>query len=269
MSSRFIRFAIGAILAAGLAVGSSYLGARAGMHYKMNRLLYELPQGESVRAAVREALGIQKSYSAGEQDLWIVLSVAPGKRDGYYVDIGSADGVVHSNSYILDQLGWKGICVDPFPSNMARRTCQMVKQPVFSESGRTVSFRQAGENGGITTTLDRSKEIAASAALVEFVTTTIDEILEKSKAPRHIDYMSIDVEGAEFEALKGLSFDKHEVDAITIEHNDEKEKRESIRQLLESKGYVRVRSWLTDDWYLRRELAKNYEFRLDWGFRNF
>jgi len=239
------------------------------MDYKMNRLLYELPQGESVRAAIRHALGIQKSYAQGEQDLWIALAVAPGKRDGYYVDVGSADGVVHSNTYVLDQLGWKGICVDPFPTNMGRRTCQMVKQPVFSESGKKVAFRDAGENGGIATTLDRSKEIAASAPLVEFTTITIDDILQKGNAPRHIDYLSIDVEGAEFEALKGLSLDKYEVDAITIEHNDEKEKRESIQHLLESKGFVRVRSWLTDDWYLRKDLAKHYEFRLDWGFRNF
>jgi hypothetical protein len=97
------------------------------------------------------------------------------------------------------------------------------------------------------------------------VTTTLDEILGKANAPRHIDFMSIDIEGAEFEALRGLSFDKYEVDAFAIEHNNEKEKREHIRQLLESKGYIRVRSWLTDDWYVRRD--PGYEFTLDLGFR--
>lgn len=269
MSSRLVKILIGFIVVAGLVIGASYLGARAGMQYKMNRLLYELPQKESMQSAIQETLGIQKRYSAGEQDMWIALAVAPGKKDGYYVDIGSADGVIHSNSYVLDRMGWKGICVDPFPTNMGGRTCQMIKQPVFNTSGQKVSFRDAGENGGIATTLDRSKEIAASAPLVDFITISIDDLLQKGNAPKHIDYMSIDVEGAEFEALQGLSFDKYQVDAITIEHNDEKQKRESIRQLLESKGYVRVRSWLTDDWYLLKDLAKHYEFRLDWGFRDF
>ena len=77
--------------------------------------------------------------------------------------------------------------------------------------------------------------------------------------------MSLDVEGAELEALRGLSLDRYEVGAFTIEHNNENEKREAMRQILENKGYMRVRSWLTDDWYVLRD--PGYEFRLDWGFR--
>jgi hypothetical protein len=115
--------------------------------------------------------------------------------------------------------------------------------------------------------MDRYKDKNASAPLVDFVTATLDEILEKAKAPRHIDYLSIDVEGAELEVLRGLSFDKYEVDALTIEHNNETQKREAMRQLLESKGYERVRSWVMDDWYVRKALAGRYEFLLQSGPR--
>ena len=48
------------------------------------------------------------------------------------------------------------------------------------------------------------------------------------------------------------------VGALTIEHNYEVEKRESIRKLMEAKGYVRVRSWEVDDWYVHRDLARQY-----------
>jgi FkbM family methyltransferase len=212
-----------------------------------------------------QTLGIQKTYAQAQQDLWVALAVAPGKRDGYYVDVGSADGIFHSNTKLLDSMGWNGVCIDPFPSNMETRTCQLFRQPVFSVSGKDVEFRAAGENGGIADTMGRTAGQAAKAPLVHFVTATLDEILEKAKAPRHIDFMSIDVEGAEFEALRGLSLDKYDVDAFAIEHNNETEKREHIRQLLEGRGYVRVRSWITDDWYLHRD--PGYEFVLDWGFR--
>ena len=266
MTNRF-RITLGFIVVAGLAIASAYLGARVGMNYKQNHLLFELSQRDSLVEALQQAFGIHKYHAAGQQDMWVALAVEPGKRDGYYVDVGSADGIVHSNTYVFDRMGWKGICIDPFPTNMGSRTCQMFRQPVFSESGKKVSFRAAGENGGIIDTMNRYKENTSNAPLVEFVTATLDEILDKAKAPRHIDYMSIDVEGAELDALRGFSLDKYEVDAFTIEHNNEKEKRELMRQLLESKGYSRVRSWVVDDWYVRRDLANRYEFNLEWGFR--
>src|SRR5437016_4849437 len=132
--SQALRRFIAVTLIAALAVGSGYLGARVGILYRTNRLLFELSKKESLRQAVRLALGIQKHFAAAEQDLWVAFCVAPGKRDGYYVDVGSSDGVIHSNSNLFDQMGWKGICIDPFPSGMEHRTCQMFRQPVFSES---------------------------------------------------------------------------------------------------------------------------------------
>jgi len=261
------RLLIRGVWIAALSLGSAYLGARVGMIYKMNRVLLELPVADSVVAALEQALHIRKWYAAGRQDMWVALSVAPGKRDGFYVDVGSADGVVDSNTYVFDRMGWKGICIDPFPANMGQRTCQMFRQPVFSESGRKVEFRVAGENGGIVDTMNRYKDSHPRANVVELVTATLDEILTRAKAPRHIDYLSIDVEGAELEVLRGFSIDRYEVDALTIEHNNEPVKREAMRQWLESKGYERVRSWIVDDWYVRKPLARRYEFTLDSGFR--
>ena len=145
-SSNRSRITLGLIVAAGLAITSAYFGARVGMNYKQNRLLLELSKRDSLSAALQKAFGIRKYHAAGQQDMWVALAVEPGKRDGYYVDVGSADGVLHSNSYIFDRMGWKGICIDPFPTNMGNRTCQIFRQPVFSESGKKVSFRAAGEN---------------------------------------------------------------------------------------------------------------------------
>jgi FkbM family methyltransferase len=240
---------------AAVTLAAFYLGAWFGRYYERQSVCFALPRAGNIQTSLRRILGLQKSYAQFEQDLWIALVIAPGKRDGFYVDVGSADGEHISNTKLLDEMNWKGICIDPFPTNMQRRTCQVFSQPVFRESGKTVSFRTAGEMGGIAEDLGKYKDATSRVKTVELVTATLDEILVKGHAPKHIDYMSIDIEGAEYDALLGLSLDQYQIGAFTIEHNFEGEKRENIRKLLTEKGYVRVGAWGVDDWYVHRDIA--------------
>lgn len=258
-------FALAGLLAAVLA--SFYFGTRVGRIYEFHRTVYELPRSENLNASFRRVLNLQPIYGQFQQDLWVALKVGHGKKDGYYVDVGAADGVENSNTNLLDQMGWKGVCIDPFARNMQRRTCQVFQQPVFSESGKKVQFRAAGDLGGIDSDLGTHKAVASKAPLVEFVTATLDEILEKAKAPKWIDYMNIDVEGAEYDVLRGFSLDRYQVGSFTIEHNYETEKRELIRKLMEAKGYVRVRSWEVDDWYVHPTLASQYNTFITYSSR--
>lgn len=56
---------------------------------------------------------MKKSYSQIGQDLF-VLNHYNNKRNGYYVDIGSYDGVNFSNTYLLEKdYDWIGICIEP------------------------------------------------------------------------------------------------------------------------------------------------------------
>jgi FkbM family methyltransferase len=209
-----------------------------------------MDQRTALSLSIKRVLRLQPSYSENLQDLWVKYVVAPGKTNGYYLDVGSADGISGSNSKLLDDLGWKGVCIDPFPKNMSTRTCQLFKQPVFDVSGQKVQFRDAGFLGGIETTIRGKGETKVQQApLVEFTTATLDEILAKANAPNNIDFMSIDIEGAEYAALHGLSFDRYKIEAIALENDGEPE-RSKIRSLLESKGYKLVRTWKTDDWYV-------------------
>jgi FkbM family methyltransferase len=234
-------------------------GFGAGRTYERYRFVYGAPAGEALRGALAKVAGREKSYGQFDQDLWVTHGVAPGKRNGYYLDVGSADGEIISNTKLLDSLGWKGICVDPFPKNMSKRSCQVFAQPAFSESGKKVLFRAAGDLGGIVQDLDRYKAAVAQAPLVEFVTTTLDEILAKAHAPEYIDYMNLDVEGAEFDVLRGLSLDRYQFGSLTVEHNYDAANRERIHEMLAAKGYVRVRSWEVDDWYVHPSVAPRYK----------
>ena len=56
---------------------------------------------------------------------------------------------------------------------------------------------------------------------MELTTTTLGDILERTKAPPLIHFMSLDIEGAELEALKGFPLTKYKIGALAVEHNDE------------------------------------------------
>jgi hypothetical protein len=61
--------------------------------------------------------------------------------------------------------------------------------------------------------------------------------------------MSLDIEGAELDALRGLSLDRYRFGAMAIEHNYEESKRTQIRQLLKQHGYENVHTYRRDDFY--------------------
>jgi len=93
----------------------------------------------------------------------------------------------------------------------------------------------------------------------EFTTVTLGDILERAKAPRFINFMSMDIEGGEFEALKGFPFDKYKIGALAIEHGFREPKRSDIKALMENHGYKRLYSLVQDDLYVPAE-----NFRTVW-----
>jgi Methyltransferase FkbM domain len=241
------------ILSASIAgVSAGYVGLKVGPTYETNRQCCSLPRFTNLFLSLKELAGFLEFHSQMDQDRWIVHGVFPGVTNGYFVDVGSGDGVQASNTKVLEDLGWSGLCIDPFPTNMDKRTCTMFKEVVDSAAGRKVQFRAAGFIGGIENYLGVLKEsdYAKQAEVVELTTTTLEDILDRAKAPNFIHYINLDIEGAELEALKGFPFSKYKVGAFTIEHNHEEPKRSQIKALLESHGYRRVREVEQDDYYV-------------------
>lgn len=233
-----------------ISLGSAYAGLRAGQQMERNRQCCQIPARRNLPLSLREVLGLAPPFhSQIGQDKWVIETMFPGESNGFFLDVGSADGTQLSNSKALEERGWTGICVDPFPKNMEGRTCRMFKDVVFSEPGKKVSFQAAGEIGGVTDTLGALKGSALAAPAVELTTTTLTAILAEANAPELIHFMSLDIEGAELEALKAFPFDKHRIGAMAVEHNFEEPKRSDIQLLMGRHGYERVHSWQQDDFY--------------------
>src|SRR5574342_721726 len=79
------------------ALAAGYVGLKVGPIYDKNRRGCEPPRLTNLFFSIKEKSGFLKFYSETVQDRWIVLCVFPGVTNGYFVDVGSGDGVQDSN----------------------------------------------------------------------------------------------------------------------------------------------------------------------------
>jgi FkbM family methyltransferase len=217
--------------------------------YDLNRVCCDLSLPQALRLTWEEAIGGRSFPSEIGQDKWVIARMFPGVTDGFFLDVGSGHGTIGSNTKALEERGWSGICVDPFPVHMEGRTCAMAKEVVSSTSGKTVKFHTHSGLGGIADTLGKWKEEAQKSPAVELTTVTLAHILEREKAPPFIHFLSLDIEGAELDALRGIPFDRYRFGAMAIEHNEEEPKRTDILRFLEGHGYRRTHTYKQDDFY--------------------
>jgi FkbM family methyltransferase len=244
------------LLMVGAASVGAYLGHRAGRFEAFHEFVGIEDARDRRTGAIRHAFGLDEFKGVTGQDLWVLHSVHPGVTDGFFVDLGSADGVRISNTWALERNGWTGICIDPFPRNMAGRKCQVFAEAVDNIGGETVRFQNPGNySGGLVTyagwwVSDEHKQDA-----VEVKTATLADILRRAKAPAYIHYLNVDIEGAEYMALRDFPFNEYEFGAITIEHNSLEDRRAEIRELLVRNGYRLEWAIRDQDWYLRADTA--------------
>lgn len=195
------------------------------------------------------------------QDLW-VLERCGHKRSGFFVEFGAADGVLLSNSWLLEtHMGWSGICAEPNPKFFERlqrnRRCQVTDACIGATTGEAIEFLLAEEYGGMVSDMSRDHHAqrrqayyAETSNRVRLVTESLDDLLRRLNAPREIDYLSIDTEGSELAILSAFPFDRWNIRLLTVEHNFSAD-RERIHELLSAHGYERTEAqW--DDWYERR-----------------
>lgn len=192
------------------------------------------------------------------QDLW-ALERTNYKRGGFFVEFGATDGVLLSNTWLLEkEFGWNGILAEPnpkfFEKLQSNRSCQVSNACIGARTGDEVEFVFAAEYGGVKSDLlkgPHTKRTLGYASQEEYcaqlTTISLHDFLLSVHAPRDIDYISIDTEGSEFEILQTFPFPFWNVSLFTIEHNYT-EQRSEIHSLMKRNGYFRVEAEF-DDWY--------------------
>jgi len=194
-----------------------------------------------------ELKNVEISESQCGQDLW-VLRTLNYKKNGFFVDVGAAHYQKLNNTYYLEkEFEWDGICIEGnilfFDELMKNRKCKCINKYVSTDTNLTKVHHATTTPGderdhgfgdflqdyntGITETIGYS--LVKPALLME--------ILDECNAPQIIDYLSIDIEGADFPVLKTIDFNKHIFRTITIEDNTPAYTA-SIIHFLNNHGYV-------------------------------
>jgi FkbM family methyltransferase len=199
------------------------------------------------------------SKSQLRQDLFALCHLG-FKRNGYFVEFGATNGRDLSNTYLMEkELGWDGILAEPakvWHADLKKnRNCNIETSCIWKDTNSTLTFNQvaAPELSTISSYSDTDlhKQARKEGNTYEVKTISLSDLLLKYKAPKQIDYLSIDTEGSEYEILSSFDFSEYTFGVITCEHNYTP-MRHKIHSLLSSQGYKRVLEDLSffDDWYV-------------------
>ena len=231
---------------------------------RLNRLeIHKLLMDDDVRFISYCLARRDCSRSQIMQDLWVCFELGE-KAGGYFVEFGATNGIKNSNTWFLEKkLGWQGILAEPNPiwhHDLAiNRTAFIEHRCISSKSDNIVAFITTNNTDPELSAIasfskgDHFAETRSQGNHIQIETISLDDLLNKYKAPLLIDYISIDTEGSELEILSTYSFN-HKFKTISIESNPKNEKE--IHDLLSSKGYKRVFKQFSqwDSWYVSAEL---------------
>lgn len=163
------------------------------------------------------------SYAQNREDvlLWRVL-----KRDrGFYVDVGAADPVDLSVTKAFYDRGWRGLNVEPQPHYHAALTSDRPRDITLSvvcaaESGELTFYELPDRPGWSTTDADTAADLRGRGERMTeraVPAVTLAELCAEYAPPEGIDFLKIDVEGAEKTVLEGADFARFRPRVLVVE----------------------------------------------------
>lgn len=168
-----------------------------------------------------------KSYSQEGEDM-ILRRLFERQDTGFYVDVGAHHPFRFSNTYFFYKLGWKGINIDAMPGSMAYfqrfRPRDINLETPISNNGAILTYYVFNEPAlnSFSRELSRERENKNNGYFIQreisLKTVKLAEILAKYLPPNTlIDFLSIDVEGLDFEVLKSNDWDRYRPKVILVE----------------------------------------------------
>ena len=166
------------------------------------------------------------SYAQNLEDYHLSLLFA-GEPPGTYVDVGGGHPVADNVSFYFYLKGWRGLVVEPqsklasiyAPVRPRDHTVSMLAGATDGE----MEFHTVDKLHGFSTTI-KSHAAGAQAFGVGYSTTRLpvrrlSTLLDEAQITQ-IDFLKIDVEGAEADVLAGIDWRRHRPRVIVIEAVD-------------------------------------------------
>lgn len=186
-------------------------------------------------------------------DRWIAEYIFPGKRNGYFLEAGAANGHAGSSCYVLEKhFGWTGICVEPHddffrelvparPNSAHENVCLAGKAGMVSFVEGTGDPSQPYYSGIRENLMCKAggPAVVQSGRIIAKQAFPLAEILDKHGAPSVIDYGAFDIEGSELEVLATFPLSRYAFRALSLEWGAS---IDPLLPVLTAAGYREVRN---------------------------
>ena len=213
------------------------------------------------------------SYSQAGEDLIVDFIVKAMRIDRVtYLDIGAHHPILFSNTYLLYKLGYRGVLVEPDP-DLSAAIKRVRPEDVCVEAGVGLEAAAASKFYLMSTrTLNTFSETEANRyramgshrieKVLDIPMITLDQILTERFSEAAPSFISIDVEGLDFEVLSTLNFNKHRPAIVCIEtlrysETREESKDERIAEAMNGNGYFAFADTYINTIFVNTELWKS------------
>lgn len=196
----------------------------------------------------------EQYHSQWKQDKFLEETIFKGHKEGVFVDVGAHDGVTINNTLFFEKKhGWTGINVEPIKSvydklNTNRPNCTNLNCAISEQEGELNFICNEGYTemlSGLENHYDQRhhqrneneiRQMGGVKKVIKVPTKRLETVFEDNNI-KHVNYLSIDVEGAEYSVIKSINFNKVFIDVIEFENNYE-DTSLPIIGYLEAKDYV-------------------------------
>jgi FkbM family methyltransferase len=166
-----------------------------------------------------------RSFAQNYEDV-MLRRAFPDVQKGFYIDVGANHPQEDSVTHFFYMSGWRGINIEPSSQYLklleaARPEDVNLGVACGSQSG--VGRLHVIADTGLSTTVTQYADLAKASGhvidnLMEVKIVRLDEIIEEFCKGREIDFLKIDVEGAEFDVLKGIDLKRYRPKIIVVEN---------------------------------------------------
>lgn len=164
------------------------------------------------------------SYAQAAEDVVLRRGLHDVTR-GFYVDLGAGSPDNSSVTRYFYDHGWSGINVEPQPQLYEllekRRPRDTNLQMAVAQDPGERALATYGDKWGWASISEHTQSIHAASGIahdkIMVRALPLSVILEKYAGGRHIDFLKIDIEGNEKEALASLDFDRWSPTIICVE----------------------------------------------------
>jgi FkbM family methyltransferase len=162
------------------------------------------------------------SWAQNLEDVMLARALQ-GVAQGFYIDVGAFDPNVDSVTRHFYEHGWRGINIDPIPAQLAAFTRVRPRDVnlCLAAGARSGTLRCFDFSPVGLSTLDAEVAAVMRARGYEYreidvPVRTLAEIIDEH-GDATIDFLKIDVEGAEADVLAGCDFERHRPRIVVVE----------------------------------------------------